>query len=263
MKRNLVVSLPFCYTALTRIQTIAGSLGYLLQEILPLVVASFALKRDLLPKLAILYVLWITLYECGYLWNDRRDRQLKHERNRLSGVTISFWIFGASHVCVVCALLGVLSLVFGWSQAAYAGLISLALLALLILHSSAHLRKYPYARLTTFSALAFYKYAPVLLPLLGYRLGSLALICMFFFYGLARLCVYALRKYGHPLESPEHVVQAKIQTGLLIFAIPLLVAEAAHPQSSKIPLVLSLWVTYAIGTGILWLGRQLKTIVRY
>jgi hypothetical protein len=263
MKRNLVASLPFCYTAFTRIQTIAGGLGYLLQQILPLVVAICAFKRDLLPKLAILYVLWITVYESGYLWNDHRDRQLKGEHNRLSGATISFWIFGASHICVAFVLLGVLSLMFGWSQVAYAGLINLALLALLILHSSAHLRKYPYARLTTFSALAFYKYAPMLLPLLGYRLGSLALICMFFFCGLARLCVYALRKYGRPLEFPEHVVQAKIQTGLLIFAIPLLAAEAAPPRNREIPLVLSLWMTYAIGTGILWLGRQLKTIVRY
>ena len=263
MKRNLVASLPFCYTAFTRIQTIPGGVGYLIQEILPLVVAGCAFQRDLLPKLAILYVLWITVYESGYLWNDHRDRQLEDEQNRLSGATISFWVFGASHMCVGFALLGVLSLKFGWSQAAYAGLINLALVALLILHSCAHVRKYPYARLTTFSALAFYKYAPMLLPLLGYRLGSLALICIFFFYGLARLCVYALRKYGRPLESPAHVVQAKIQTGLLILAIPLLVAEAAAPQNREMPLVLSLWVTYAIGTGILWLGRQLKTIVRY
>jgi hypothetical protein len=261
MKRNLVVSLPFCYTAFTRIRTIAGGLGYLLQEIIPLVVVSYAFKRDLLPRLAILYLLWISVYESGYLWNDHRDRQLKDEQNRLPGAAISFWIFSASHLCVGSALLGVLGLRFGWSQAAYAGLINLALLALLILHSSGHLRKYPYARLTTFSALAFYKYAPILLPLLGYRLGSLALICMFFFYGLARLCVYALRKYGRPLESPEHVVQAKIQTGLLIFAIPLLIAEAAAPRNREIPLVLSLWVTYAVGTGILWLGRHLKTIV--
>lgn len=263
MKRNLVVSLPFCYTAFTRIQTFTGGLGYLLQEILPLVVATFAIKRDLLPKLAILYVLWVTVYECGYLWNDHRDRQLKDEQNRLSGATIPFWIFGASHVCVAFALLGIVSLRFGWPQAAYAGLINLALLALLILHSSAHLRKYPYARLATFAALAFYKYAPMLLPLLGYRLGSLMLICMFFFYGLARLCVYALRKYGRPLESPEHVVQAKIQTGLLIFAIPLLIAAATHPQSTEIPLVFSLWVAYATGAGILWLGRQLKTTIRH
>jgi hypothetical protein len=263
MKRNLVASLPFCYTAFTRIRTIAGGLGYLLQEILPLVVASCAVKPNLLPKLAILYVLWITVYESGYLWNDHRDRQLKDEQNRLSGATISLWIFGASHVCVAFVLLGVLSLMFGWPQAVYAGLLNLALLALLILHSSAHLRKYPYARLTTFSALAFYRYAPMLLPLLGYRVGSLALICTFFFCGLARVCVYALRKYGRPLESPEHVVQAKVQIGLLILAIPLLVAEAAIPGNREIPLVLSLWVTYAIGTGILWLGRQLKIIVRY
>jgi hypothetical protein len=263
MKRDLVASLPFCYTAYTRIQTISGGLGYLLQEILPLVVASCAFKLYLLPRLAILYFLWITVYEAGYLWNDHRDRQLKEERNRLSGVTISFWIFGASHICVGLVLVGVLGRMFGWSQVAYAGLIILALLALLILHSSAHLRKYPYARLTTFSGLAFYKFAPILLPLLGYRLGSLALICMFFFCGLARVCVYALRKYGRPLESPDHVVQAKIQAGLLIFAIPLLVAEAAAPRSREIPLVLSLWVTYAIGTGILSLGRQLRTIVRY
>jgi hypothetical protein len=261
MKRNLVASLPFCYTAYTRIQTIAGGLGYLLQEILPLVVASCVFKRDLLPKLAMLYVLWITVYESGYLWNDHRDRQLKDEQNRLSGATISFWIFGASHISVALLLLLVLYLMFGGSLAAYAGLINLALLALLILHSSAHVRKYPYARLTTFSALAFYKYAPILLPLLGYRLGSLALICMFFFYGLARLCVYALRKYGRPLESREHVVQAKIQAGLLILAIPLLVAEA--PRNREIPLALSLWATYALGTGMLWLGRQLKTIVGY
>jgi hypothetical protein len=262
MKRNLVASLPFCYTAYTRIQTISGGLGYLLQEILPLVVASCAFKLYLLPRLAILYFLWITVYEAGYLWNDHRDRQLKDERNRLSGATISFWIFGASHICFAFVLLGVLGLMCGWSQMAYAGLINLALLALLILHSNAHLRKYPYARLTTFSALVFYKYAPMLLPLLGYRLGSLALICIFFFCGLARVCVYALRKYGRPLESPEHVVQAKLQTGLLIFAIPLLIAEAAAPRNRGFPLALSLWVTYAIGTAILWMGRQLKTIIR-
>jgi hypothetical protein len=262
MKRNLVASLPFCYTAFTRIQTIAGGLGYLLQEILPLVVASYVFKRDPLPKLAMLYALWITVYESGYLWNDHHDCQLKDEQNRLAGATISFWIFGASHIGVAVLLLGVLYLMFGWSLAAYAGLINLALLALLILHSSARVRKYPYARLTTFSALAFYKYAPILLPLLGYRLGSLALICMFFFYGLARLCVYALRKYGRPLESREHVVQAKIQAGLLVLAIPLLVAEAAAPRNREILLALSVWATYAIGIGVLWLGRQLKTIVR-
>jgi hypothetical protein len=262
MKRNLVASLPVCYTAFTRIQTIAGVPGYLLQEILPLVVAICAFKRNLLPELAILYVLWITVYECGYLWNDHRDRGLKDERNRLSGSVINFGAFAASHICVAFFLLGVLGLMFGWSHAAYAGLINLALLLLPLLHSSVHLRKYPYARLTTFSALAFYKYAPMLLPILGYRVGSLALICMFFFYGLARLCVYALRKYGRPLESPEHVVQAQIQTGLLILAIPLLAAGAAAPRNREIAFVLSLWVTYAIGTGILWLGRRVKTIAR-
>ncbi len=263
MKRNLVASLPFCYTAFTRIQTVAGGLGYLLQEILPLVVAICAFKRGLLTEFAISYVLWITVYEFGRLWNDERDRPLKDEQDRLSGATISFWVFGASHICVGFVLLGVLGLMFSWSQAAFAGLMNLALLGLLILHSSAHLRKYPYARLATFSALAFYKYAPMLLPLLGYRLGSLALICIFFFYGLARVCVYALRKYGRPLESREHVVQAKIQTGLLVLAIPLLVAESAAPRNRETPLVLLLWVTYAMGTGILRLGRQWKTIVRY
>jgi hypothetical protein len=262
MKRNLVASLPLCYTAFTRIQTIPGGLGYLLQEISPLFVAICAFKRDLLPELAILYALWITVYECGYFWNDHRDRGLKDERNRLSGATINSAVFGASHICIGLLLFGVIGLMFGWSQAGYAGLINLALLLLLIVHSSAHLRKYRYARLTTFSALAFYKYSPMLMPILGYRVGSLALICMFFFYGLARLCVYALRKYGRPLESPEHVVQAQIQTGLLILAIPLLFAAAAVPWNREIPLVLSLWVTYAIGTGILWLGRRVKTIVR-
>jgi hypothetical protein len=265
MKRNLVASLPLCYTAFTRIQTIPGGLGYLLQEILPVVVAICAIRRDRLPELALLYVLWITVYECGYLWNDHRDRELKDERNRLSGATINFGVFGASHIGVALLFVGVLGLLFGRSPATYAGLISLALLLLLMLHSSARLRKYPYARLATFSALAFYKYAPMLLPILGYRVGSLALICVFLFYGVARLCVYALRKYGRPLESPEHVVQAQIQTGLLILAIPLLIAGAAAPAapwSREIPLVLSLWVTYAIGTGILWLGRRVKTIVR-
>jgi uncharacterized membrane protein len=258
MKWNVVASLPVCYTAYTRIQTVAGGPGYLLQEILPLVVATCWFKLDRLPKLAILYVLWITVYEFGYLWNDYRDCRLKGEQNRLLGVAISFWVFGASHILAGAILLGILSRMFCWSQVAYVALINLSLLGLVMFHSSSQLRKYRYARLASFSGLAFYKYAPTLLPLLGYRLGSLALICMFFFYGLARLCVYVLRKCGRPMGSPEHIVQAKIQVGFLILAAPLLVVETAVVRNRDIATVLSLWVTYVIGTGVLWLGRQLK-----
>ena len=100
-------------------------------------------------------------------------------------------------------------------------LLNIALLLILLLHSSNLVRRCFPGRLVTFSALAIYKYAPVLIPGLPAENAVAALAAIFVFYGFGRILTYSLRKFGSAAVSEVPHVQLKIQLGILLIVSPL------------------------------------------
>lgn len=196
----------------------------------------------------------ISFYELGYFYNDHRDVSALNEEKRLKGIKISIPVFLVSHCIAIAVLAALLRAVTGSYQVPGKSIIAnLAILALLLLHSSSSLRAIRYGRIGTFIALAFYKYCVVLIPLFGYRITLCALIGMFLFCGVARSIVYSLRKFGNLTQPLDSKTQDRIQRGLLIIAGPVIILLIEFGERSLYArLTITLWCVYSLSSLLIW-----------
>jgi 4-hydroxybenzoate polyprenyltransferase len=201
-----------------------------------------------------------SFYSIGYAWNDIRDRNIAKELDRIEARTIH--MSSLTTYNVLYAFIGIVTLVFlGSLRAALICLfMSLFLLLLLILHSSSLVRHIRGMRIVTFSVLAVFRYAPVLLPAVGMRSGMFCLISIFMIYGQARVVIYALRKYGMLLDTVSVPLQAKIQGSILLFAVPLLFLFSTFLDRTNFQSLLILITSYGASWLLLIAGGKLRRI---
>lgn len=213
--------IPIAYTLKTRLVNYRGLLGYLGFEVLPLFLAAELSSTWDPIAIVLLYILWLDIYEIGYIFNDLKDQNTEGELNRTSAR--GSWLVAAiARLLFATVILIPIAYHIGWHSASSSLLLNGVLLALLLFHSSNFVRRWFPGRLLTFSALTFYKYAPVLIPALPVETAIGALVAIFLFYGLSRILYYTLRKFGPPNISELHRAQFKIQLGLLVIASPLI-----------------------------------------
>jgi uncharacterized membrane protein len=104
---------------------------------------------------------------------------------------------------------------------------------MLLIHSSEFVRLHFPGRMVTFSALALYKYAPILIPVLGVGQGSFALVAIFLFYGFPRVLAYVLRKFGEEWTISVPNSQLTIQLGMMAVFAPLVLIAGTHSELMK------------------------------
>jgi hypothetical protein len=99
---RLNMNLPFIYTYSTRIKTYRGLLAYLALEVLPLVLAAGVTSTRNVINILLLYILWLDLYEIGYLFNDLKDKTAVGELDRIKSASGN-WYTAAFPRCGTCA----------------------------------------------------------------------------------------------------------------------------------------------------------------
>jgi uncharacterized membrane protein len=228
---RLNLNLPFLYTYSTRIKTFRALLAYLALEVLPLVLAAGVTSTRNVINILLLYILWLALYEIGYLFNDLKDKNAVGEFDRIKSASGNWYIATLPRLLLAVGLVPVVVIRLGLHSTIVSLVANMLLLLTLLIHSSEFVRLHFPGRVVTFSALALYKYAPILIPVLGVARGASALVAIFFFYGFARILAYVLRKF-----SGEKVISARnprltIQLGALAVFSPLvLIAEGTQNE---------------------------------
>jgi hypothetical protein len=216
----MILNIPIAYTFKTRVGNYRALLGYLVFEVVPLLLAAQLSGRDAVGIL-LLYILWLDVYEIGYVFNDLKDQDTDGESNRTGSVHGSWFLATLSRLLFATVLSFAVAHHLGWRTALSSALLNGVLLLILLLHSSNLVRRCFPGRLLTFTALAIYKYAPVLIPGLPIENAVAALAAIFVFYGLGRILNYTLRKFGRADVSEVPHAQLKIQLGVLLIVAPL------------------------------------------
>lgn len=216
----MMLNIPIAYTFKTRIGNYRALLGYFVFEVVPLLLAAELSGGDPVG-IVLLYILWLDVYEIGYVFNDLKDQNTEGELNRTGSARGSWFLAILSRLLFATVISIAVAHHLGWRTALSSSLLNGVLLVILLLHSSNLVRRCFPGRLLTFSALALYKYAPVLIPGLPVESAVTALAAIFVFYGLARILNYTLRKFGRADVSEVPHAQLKIQLGVLLIVSPL------------------------------------------
>lgn len=253
------IDFPFFYTYQTRIKNYRGLLGYLALEVAPLVLVAGIYSERNIINVIILYLFYLNIYEIGYLFNDFKDRATSGELNRIGSNTGTWWRPAVFRLLLALALIPAVAARLGWRVADMALGLNVLLLFLLFLHSSSFARRHFPGRILTFSALSIYKYATVLIPVLGFADASFVLLTIFLFYGLPRIMVYMLRKFGQDSDALLRNAQLKIQLGMSIIFLPVVFMFSEKMNRVIALQTRALWAYFgviAVASLLAWFVRQ-------
>ncbi|HFE39420.1 MAG TPA: hypothetical protein ENK06_13580, partial [Gammaproteobacteria bacterium] len=205
----------------------------------------------------LLFVGFMSLYECGYLVNDSAASCNESGGNRLGGLSIrkiEFCIIRLSlFLLIVISAISILGLneVF-----LFIGSV-LFTTSLLLLHSSPLLYRRKLMRMFSFTGLASYKYAPYILPFAGVVEGSKILMALFLCYGFPRVLIYGFRKFGGGESRAITAHQMTLQGAAIMAFFPLLVA-ASSDQTISSNAFFQVWVVSFVA----WIGMRTLRKVR-
>jgi hypothetical protein len=230
---RLNLNLPFIYTYSTRIKTYRGLLAYLALEVLPLVLAAGVTSTRNVINILLLYILWLDLYEIGYLVNDLKDKTAVGELDRIKSASGNWYTAAFPRLLLALGLVPVVVFRLGLHSTIISLVVNVLLLLTLVIHSSEFVRLHFPGRMVTFSALALYKYAPILIPVLGVGQGASALVAIFLFYGFPRILAYVLRKFGEEWTISVPNFQLSIQLGMLAVFSPLVLIAGIQNELMK------------------------------
>lgn len=259
---TLNLNLPFAYTYRTRMTNYRGLLGYFCLELMPLLLAAGITSKRSVISVLLLYVLWLNFYEIGYLFNDLKDRSAVTEINRTGSSTGKWYIAAIPRLLLALALVPGLAMWLGWRGLALALVTNVLLLLLLFFHSTDFVRRRFPGRFITFSALALYKYVPVMFPALDLDHATCALIAIFLFYGMARVLIYVLRKCGEAAVASVPNAQFAIQLGMLSAFSPLAIIALRMPNRVLDTEVPALWLYFLLAAILFLFASSVRRRIR-
>ncbi len=258
---TLLYYLPLGYTYRSRLHTYRGIVAFALSEVVPLTLCLTLIYHVPLWLVSLMFLGYLSFYECGYFWNDIADSATEPGGDRLSERSLSLRVF----VFIRVVLLGLVSVAVCYTRGLGSmfsfDLTSVCLVLLLIIHTSCSVRNIPFLRLTSFAALAFYRYLPELLPLLPWETAISLLTAVFLSWGLSRVLVYALRKYGDAearasCESSQPLLRAVLS---VVFAPLFLTMANVRNWRESGPLVA--WASLVMGQMVWTVLHSLRRLL--
>lgn len=197
MKSSAVLYAPLGYTYRTRGGTGRFMVIWLASEAGPATgVAALGGWRPAIA-VALLFLGFAAVYECGYLWNDRHAGAADGLGRRLPSGWRARW---GRFIGLRIAFAAILAMGARWAYPStnlWVYLLSAAGVGgLFYLHSTAWVSATRFGRGITFALLAFWKYAPCLVPVIAWPIAAAALLTIFVGYGFPRSWAYTLRKFG-------------------------------------------------------------------
>lgn len=258
MKRSSLSVIPFFYTYRTRLTNVRALLDYLVRDVAIPVAPVIAVAGADPVSVAILLAGFLALYEVGYILNDRSTTATEDGGDRLRGedppLVLSIIVRVGSFLGVVWWSVSTL----GWQVAeVYAG-VSGGVIALLLVHTFLFSHSVT-ARTFSFASLAVSKYAPPIVPFLGWDHSVVLLSSVFLMYGFPRTMHYVIRKMcpGWTIDRvrffQDHSHGLGLFPGLLIVAPDLI----ALPRLGwTMPTLV--WVLYATAWGAVLVARRVR-----
>ncbi len=250
-----LIELPFAYIFRTRLKNYRSLIGYVAREWVPLIITLQVAYSAQWWLCSAMFIGFLSLYECGYLVNDLLDLGDEPGGNRIERLQIRLLPFWFSHLFVFASVTGMLFLIrgarFGLN---FAGLGAMVF-GVLLIHSVRSVRSVPFLRIFTFTILAVYKFAPVVVPQVPLADGQTLLMAVFLCYGFPRAMFYAIRKLGNS-ESRTAVERSFVFfecAALIVFGPILVTVRWETPRETAISLI---WVLYC-ATAALFLGLNL------
>lgn len=208
------------------------------------VILKMVYSFSLLLTLTMQIGFW-SLYEIGYLLNDRQDppATARVPPAVLSRLNMALFIFlRAALLLCVC---GLLIYRRGFIAGAEYLVLSAAILIVLVLHSSSSIGRLPFGKLITFSTLAVYKYLPLLVPALGWHRALDLITALFLCFGLPRILVYFFRK-SSPAVAGEKFAEnhVRVHFWCLVLAAPLILSHARVAGQPALDGPKAVWLLY-------------------
>lgn len=241
---KLNLNVPLLYTYETRMNNYRGLLGYLLLDLIPLLLVAGITSLQDVANILLLYILWLTLYEIGYLFNDLKDHSEAGELDRTGPVSGNWYVPAIPRLLLAAVIVPGVVLRLGWEKAGLALVLNIFVLFLLFCHSSDFVRRHFPGRLISFSALALFKYSPALIPVIGVLDGASAILMIFLFYGMARVLNYTLRKFGNENVKLSPRAQVKMQLGILTIFSPLAFLSPEPASRTLLLQTRTLWIYF-------------------
>jgi hypothetical protein len=224
MIRRHWLILPFAYTVVTRLRSVGGVLDHLTRDVaIPLIPAVALFGQN--GSLAV--VLWLgfaSLYEVGYLLNDEPPSAVGEDgRDRLDGEAVPWGLaVGLRLVVWASAVWWAISASGWWVGMTYV-VVSALVVGTLLVHAflASHT---PTVRFFSFALLSLFKYAPFLVPLIGWEHAMPYLGSIFLMYGFPRSVHYVMRKMLPSERSAEVDRFELLSHGLGLFPASVIVA---------------------------------------
>lgn len=244
MNRQRWLIVPLAYTVLTRLRNRGAILDHLTRDVvIPLVPVIGVFGQDGVTAL-LLWLGFAALYEVGYLVNDEAPTSSEDGGDRLGGDSVSWGPAVMLRLLVWVAVAWWTISSAGWWVGMTYVVVSTLAVGLLLLHTflSTHT---PTIRFFSFSLLALFKYAPFLVPLIGWESAVPYLGSIFLMYGFPRSVHYALRKMSLTGSADEIRRFQLLSHGLgLIPAFVVVVPDLflIHQRGWTAPALL--WVLY-------------------
>ena len=250
---------PFGYTFLTRLHNYRGLAGFLIQEVLPVLLVVRFVNWNSWPITLLSFWLFHSLYEIGYLVNDERDRTAAGEANRLGTLKVQFRSFVIVRAACSIFFFVAISSISTVYSAACSLLLSVFMLALLLAHSRRELLPHKDVRIVTFASLAFYKYIPVFVAALGWLNTWIVTATIFMVYGLPRVLIYTMRKCGDSKIKAQAQTNTAVAGAVLLMTSPLLALAISGTSQGR--LVALVWLIYATNWICLALARKARNLI--
>src|ERR1700693_4858809 len=95
-----LIELPFAYTYLSRFRNYRGLVSYLAHEWFPLIITLQVIYSAKWWLSGLMFMGFLSLYECGYLLNDLAETAHEPGGNRIEGLRIDAASFWLSHLVV-------------------------------------------------------------------------------------------------------------------------------------------------------------------
>jgi len=255
-----LIDFPFAYTYLTRLKNYRAVCTVAMYEWTPLAIVLKLIYDVDVGFIALMLAGWLALYECGYVINDQSDSSREMGGDRLQGFRINTRRFWISHALVFTTSLGTIWILYGEKTTAVFASVCAIVFCVFLFHTSQWVRRVRFLRIATFSTLAMYKFAPLILPSVPVFDSQLILMATFLCYGFPRVVVYALRKFGHSDNS----VAAERSGPLLGWAStiafgPLLLAQRWDTSYARA--VALIWLCYGITATSFLISRQVRSSI--
>lgn len=247
---------PLLYTYRTRLGSYRGLVDFAVRDVLIVTFVASMVFGAQWWLILVAYLGHLALYECGYLINDRSGSAKEHGGSRLKDEIQPrrFWLL---RLIVLAVSTGVLWHGAGAVAAVEYLVLTIAVLLLLIAHTQ--LAASGFLRVFSFTALALYKYAPPVLPLVAASASVELLTAVFVCYGMPRVFVYALRKFGSStVQSTVEGAHGTFQIATLLLIAPLVWLSAASYSAVSFSALQVTWMLY----GSVWVAATLVRSVR-